>query len=388
MVFRVQVQHEKRFADLPALYEQMKRFDFTSALLFPMRTMPDEQYEVNVQLDSQRTSTKSAKITITYDNDLEDNGAEPNEPKHPRSQEVRNNPLNAANPSSKSPNSQKRREEFLRNVAAGITHSEASVLDIAVEYIGNKNQNAEYIATIAYADSPIHPKTRLLFFASALDTKPSAQPHQICMTVNGKFPNTPEMNFKHALEYDATSNVDVNLAFGVGKCEHGSEITLKGKWEQSEERKQYIRNHAVSKQCYKQMEQGNYQLPACQLATLSANKLDQVQINIEYDHIPAAAVIATQKLYDIARYAGYSYLFEDYNHSGKQGRVELEARFAPNLKSANVSILAPTVQARFENIRLNKMDRTTFAVHPSMSLMERLDKRISAMMSVSLIKIN
>lgn len=374
--FRVRIQHEKRFADLAALYQQMKRFDVTNIDMLPMNSLSAEQFEIDVQLDAQRSTTKSAKFSITYEDDVEDNGAEPSDPKHPRSQEVQNNPINAANPSSKSPNSEKRRQEFLRNVAAGITHSKAYVVDVAVEYYGNnKQQNAEYVATVAFADSPINPKTRMLFFASALNAKRSAVPIQICMTANAKWPKTPEMNFKNALEYDATSNVEVIMAHGVGKCQQGSEVKLEAKLKQSEERKQYVRNHPRSKQCYEQMNQGNYQLPACQRSTTEANKLDKVQINIEYQHVPSFVADATQKLYNIARHVGYDYLWEDYNHSGKQGRVEIDANLAVDMRSANVNIQTPNGQSRFNNIRLNKMARLTFGIHPSMSLMQRWNDR-------------
>ncbi len=367
MVFQFQAQHEKDFVDFKTVMDKIKEQDFTAAILYPFNTKTPEFYNVNVHFDAERSTNKNAKITFSYTDDQEDVGPQPTNPKNPNE---RLNKLNAANPSSKSANSQKRQQEFLQNVAAGITHSEAQVWDFAIEFEG-KNPS-EYVLTIATADSPIDDRVRMLVFANAQPSKQSSQQMQVCITANGKFPNTPKLNFKHALEHDGTSNIDVILNFGEKCTQDAAQIQIKAKLRQTEERKAFLRQSDFGKQCVKQMDQGELLMPACRKATSGANTLDRYEIVIDYENVPSKFKDWTNKVYGFARYAGYEYYQENNMVNNKNGRIQIETQFAQKLDAFNFTIQSPNMEGEFRNVRLNKMAAKALVIKPQINWYDRL----------------
>lgn len=367
MVFQFQVQHEKEFVDFKTVMDKIREQDFTAAILYPFNTKTAEFYNVNVHFDAERSTNKNAKISFSYTDDEEDVGPQPTNPKNPNE---RLNKLNAAYPSSKSANSQRRQQEFLQNVAAGITHSEAKVWDFAVKFEG-KNPS-EYVLTIATADSPIDDQVRMLVFANVQPSKQSVQQMQVCMTANGKFPNTPELNFKHAMEHDATSNIDITLNFGEKCTQDAAHIQIKAKLQQTEDLKVLIRQSAVGKQYLKQIEEGNQHMPACQKATVWANQLDRYDINIDYDNVPSKFKYWTNQVYGMLRYAGYEYYQENNMVNNKNGRIQIEAQLAPRMDAFNFTIQAPHMEGEFRNVRLNRMAANVLVMNPSNNWSDRL----------------
>lgn len=378
MVFHLQVKHEQTPNSFVNYIKNLQRHDLTSAALFPWSTTPDEYFNVNVQYDGQQSTTRAARITVNYSDNKEDMGPEPNKQPHPhqteqqQQQQHQENIAMIANPSSKQANSQSRQQQFLRQASQGITHPQAAVLDVAVQFDGAQQQ-AEYIATIAVAKSPVDQRSHLLLFAQAQPLK--QQQTQICLAATAKYPNTPQMNLKNALQFDSTSGIDMDLQYGE-KCQQGRRANLKVKMQQSQEFQDKVRNHPVTKQCLKQMDQGNQQLPACQKAVIYANTNDQLNAQIEYDQLPQKAQYWAYQAYTMARQAMNLHVQEDTTQKGKDGKVQIEARLAKSLKAVNVQIQTSGMQIEAKAVPLRGLlSQAALAVHPAMNMMDRIQQK-------------
>lgn len=374
MAFQLQGKYEKRFLDFATLSKYMKRGDLPAAMLAPLAAPFPEQFNFELSFDNQKSEVKKARVTLSYANDQEDDGSQPQSAgrSHPRASRNENNNAQEANPTSKSANSFKRQQEFLQNAAAGIVHSEAAVVDMSIQFEGPAKQNhAEFIATLAFASSPIDEKSRVLVYASSSPAK-SQSKQQLCFAAEAKFPSASQMNYRNAAEEKADSQIDLQVAAG-DDCSSSSatKFSVKAKMQQSDQYKEALRTHPVAKQCLKQMAEGNHQLPACQKAIRYANVLNQYKVTIDYENLSSKAKNATEKLFNIARVAGYAYLDEDRMHtSDKKNRVQLEANF--EMHGANVTIEAPNMRAQFKNLRLNQKMTHIAAITPDQTLVQRL----------------
>lgn len=147
--------------------------------------------------------------------------------------------------------------------------------------------------------------------------------------------------------------------------------------QQTEERREYLRNHPMAKKCEEQMQHGDYQLPACQNMTARANVMDLYTVTADFHNIPVSAKNMTYKLYSAIRHLAYPYLSENvYDVRNKEDRIELEARFAPDFKSMNTTLNTPRMNVEFTNMRVNRWVRPIIALHPTQSLAERLGKKL------------
>lgn len=104
-------------------FVQLRKHDLTSFYLFGQENISPEHYSLSVILDAKRSSSKSAKFTVKYGSEYNNgsNKQQSEERNHPRSRgQSVDESENMAVPTINAPNSQERREQFLRNSAEGI----------------------------------------------------------------------------------------------------------------------------------------------------------------------------------------------------------------------------------------------------------------------------
>lgn len=121
----MKVESEQKHLDWATLLNAVRRHDSISALLYTCAEQSINNNNITVTYNPNQSSAKAAKITLAYDNEDEssDNSAESGRQshnKHRGSQESSDSGNNAAVPSSDSPDSAQRQEQFLRKAGAGI----------------------------------------------------------------------------------------------------------------------------------------------------------------------------------------------------------------------------------------------------------------------------
>lgn len=375
MVVRVQAKYDTEFIDYARVMDYLRRHDLVSLALYTTAQEGNEFYNVNINLDNLRSTAKYVQVNLKYDQqDSDDQDVPAMGIKHPKSRHGNSgeyNENNLAHPVSGAANNKQRQQQFIKNAAAGIANSEVKMLDVAVQFEGQP-KCAEFVATIAMADSEVDAKRRTLIYLNANPIKASQQ-MQACATINAQYPNLPTLNFYNALKHNESSFVNMELSFGE-KCQGGEQISIKAKMSQSNERKNYLQNTPLAKVCQKEMEQGNYQMPACQNLTARAGVYDNYRFSADFSNLSPATKNFSHKAYMILRHLGYDYHNENnvkYN-DGKPSKVQAEINFAPNLRSLNASLYAPNFGAEFINVPVNRMAKLAGAVHPDFQMADRV----------------
>ncbi|XP_046405787.1 vitellogenin-A1-like [Ischnura elegans] len=385
--FRVKYATEQKYLDYQYLYEKAQRHDAMSLILYPWAERTIKYNNINVVFDPQRSNSKSVTFTASYDDNSDDSQSSHSSSDSDESDSASNesrahsgksnsgksagsSSSSMANPSTSKPVSEKRQQEFLRRASSGIKNASASVLDLAVEFNGNKN--IAYVATAAYASSEVDETSRALFYFYKSPTYGNSKPYEVCAAAKGVYPNVPLMNIAKALRANPTSYVSSEISFGE-KCGSGAaQISISAKGEQSQERKEYIRRSPMAQKCMSLMQSGSYLQPACRNITARANFLDSYSVNIQYEKLPAAFKNFTYKAYSVARYLGYPYLDENtINVHNKEGKITVDIDFEPDLKAANVSLTAPSFEADFDLVRVGQWARPLAVQHPSWNAADR-----------------
>lgn len=363
MVIHVNAKYEKEFIDAARVMDCLKRHDLVSLIMYTTAAESNEYYNIKVELDNQRSQAQSVKVKLQYDyqESFEDG---PEKPKHPKDT---SNYKNSAHPTNTEANSDERREQFKQNAQAGVANAKVRAIDASISFQGKQQKTAQYIFTIAHADSQANNHQRFLCYLSANPSKESKK--QMCLHVESEMPDVPQMNFVNALNMNEKAQMRVELDFG-DKCKDGQHITIKAKMARSEERRKAVEHSPLGNQCKQQMKNGDNQMPACQNATFRANFYDQYTISADYENLSSKAKNAAQNAYAWLRHLGFYYVQENASN-GKSKSVEAQISLAPNMRSANVSLESPNVSTQWKNLPVPSWARS-LPVHPGQNVAKRL----------------
>lgn len=366
IVIRLKGETQKKYVDFKAMYETALRHSPISALLYPTAEQTIEHTQIDLYFDAQRSSAQSVILTGSYEQ-WQPQQQQQQQEQYQEQQQQDQYKKNRAAPSSQSIDSQERRHEFLNRAQAGIKDSSAYVIDLGLEIQGNRQ--SKYVATVAYASSQIDEQSRLLtYLRKTFDNKN----YEVCLDASSRMPNMPLVNYKKALETEPKAQVQAQLNFGE-QCQSGSQVHLQGKFERSQQRKEYLQRHPMMQQAQREMQQGNYLQPAQQKIVKDAGVLDQYQFSMKYDNIPESIKNMTYQVYSVMRHLGYPYMSENpIKNENQQNKIDLQVNFAPDLKSVDVAVKAPVGDARFHNIRLNRYVSQALAIHPMSSAAQRV----------------
>lgn len=365
MVIHVNAKYEKEFIDAPRVMEYLQQHDLVSLMMYATALESNEYYNIRVELDNEKSQAQSVKVKLQFaSEESHENSAD--KPKHPKDT---SNSKNYAHPSNTDANSQARREQFMQNAGAGIQNAEVGAVDASISFQGPQQKTAQYIATIAFADSKVNNQQRLLAFVGANHAKNSNG--QLCFHAEVDMPNTPRLNFINALAQNESAQMRVELDFG-DKCKNGQHITFKTKMYQSEERNKQVAYSPLGKQCKAEMKEGNFQMPACQNATYQANVYDQYSISAEYENLSTKTKQAAYKLYTYLRHLGFNYVEENVlRPEGKSKQVQAHISFAPDMGHANVSLDSAVVSAEWMRMPVPSWAKY-LPVHPEYDVIDRL----------------
>lgn len=136
LAFVIQGTYEKDMSQIWIIFNQLRKHDLTSLLMFGQQTLSPQHYSLNVILDGEKSSSKMAQFTMSYKNSKTNNAPnwqneqeqqqkhEQQYSSHPRARgQLPNGEENMAISEYVEPNSQPRREQLMRNAADGMCKS-------------------------------------------------------------------------------------------------------------------------------------------------------------------------------------------------------------------------------------------------------------------------
>lgn len=106
---------------LPNLMLKLSKYDIVSAVLFDQDSLAPQHYSLEVSLDGKKSSSKSVKVITKYDKEWSKGNKQQEETKsHPRSRGPwTDEKENKGKPEDYEPNSQARRQQYLRDATEG-----------------------------------------------------------------------------------------------------------------------------------------------------------------------------------------------------------------------------------------------------------------------------
>ncbi|KAJ8955349.1 hypothetical protein NQ318_003443 [Aromia moschata] len=139
------------------------------------------------------------------------------------------------------------------------------------------------------------------------------------------------------------------------------------KWRRSESRKQYLQDDPLYQQCQREMRGGDYQLPACANATMTANLLNQANVNIHYKKMKPDVVEAVEAIYNAFQVNYYPSLQFKNKGTGKEKEINLQYELDPDLRFVNCTVVTSNEENNF-----GEWGRTLFATHPVFHVRSRV----------------
>ncbi|GLH12906.1 Vitellogenin-2 [Gryllus bimaculatus] len=232
----------------------------------------------------------------------------------------------------------------------------------------NEDKTPKLSAHLNYSWSEFSNNTKCFFsIYEATKAKPSHLSPMITFKFDGAWAKAPLFDFSNSILNNPQSEFKTTLFRGssekpiaIAEC----------KLQRSAERKNYLLEQAETKSCQKEMEDGNYMLPSCQIASQDANYFDQHNCSIKVEHLNEMNKELMLALNFIHMYHN-SFFYYPRRQSDHENQISLFTQFAPNFESANVSILFPNIEAKLNNVRIHSLLRSVVKIHPTETAMTR-----------------
>lgn len=267
---------------------------------------------------------------------------------------------------------EERRNYMLQMAAAGINSAKARVLDF--ELRSQKGEkNSRYVATAAWAKSPVETKAQGAYYFYKKDAQ--NKEFEVAATVSADFSIAPIINFQKALEFEPFAKVQAAIKYGKD-ASSGASIDIVAKMDQTQDRRDYVQDLPIAKQCLAQMEEGNQLLFACRNATAMANIMDRFELVAHYQRVGNELTNATYSVYKTVRQLANDHVEEDWvSHSGKDKQIEFQMRLSPNLRRMNATLSAPKVYLALIEIPVGSYAQSLLAAHPNVNIFRAVNKQ-------------
>lgn len=162
---------------------------------------------------------------------------------------------------------------------------------------GQEEQAGELVYKVQW--TPSMQSIRHELQATQLPTQEQQQ-YKICLTSEVSYPNKPyqieELQGKKVVSH-------TELKWGQS-CQEG-QIVMKAEAKRSEQQAQYERYTEASEECKRQQELGYDSPITCYEHLRQAGQLNRLEVDIEYQNVPVAALNATRKAFNIAKYLAF-----------------------------------------------------------------------------------
>lgn len=147
--------------------------------------------------------------------------------------------------------------------------------------------------------------------------------------------------------------------------------------EQTKKRQKSIADSPMAKLCESQMMKENHLLPACRIATESANNLDQYRLKIALKNVTEFQKNNVYMLYSMARDLLRPYSTENaYPQNTRGDTVDVTVNLNEQSTALNVTMETPLLNVNLTNVRLSKPARTLLNINPAETVMNRIGRTV------------
>ncbi|XP_011879089.1 PREDICTED: uncharacterized protein LOC105568228 [Vollenhovia emeryi] len=262
----------------------------------------------------------------------------------------------------KQPESEERKEQFLKEVSKDVNASTSYVYDISV-----LNEGINYVFTLALANSRADNKYQSLLYWNAQDPRSREITEEFCALGHTKLSQKIPLNFNKAMK--ETPKYEFKTEMRVGNCTNGETMTLKGTWTRTDGAKERAMRSETVKKCQQEMKQGNIWLPICQNASKLIRQKDHLLVSLEMDSMHFY-MLANSLILSIKAYVNKD--LEIYASEGltDKNTVDMDMKLLPNndtivsLRTSNLGITFPLTDIFEQKMDPSKVLNKLFDVEP------------------------
>lgn len=359
IAIKVHIEHERQFINIPRLSNIMQSHDVLTTLLELWEDASIQYGQINVYLQPGQSSASKYIIRAGYQQKYITGNKHSNRVNYPNLSHL----LDMESPL-------KRQENLIDTIGKGINSANVYVWDGSIEFQGSKS--IKYSFSAGVGKSNVDAKSRVMFYYKKTTDVQDDKPYEVSVQAESNIPNTNGLDLGESLKTEPKADSSVEVKFGE-TLQSASKAQFIFEWRRSEERKQYLKEQEMYKQCQHEMSQGNYQLPACANMTMAFNLLDRVNVNVQYTNLEQEVVDTVKSMYEVLKLYYYPTLEVDKNQgTGQKDQIQFQARFDPDLRSVNMSIKATDHQSTINTIRVQEWAQKVFVVHPVFHLRSRV----------------
>ncbi|XP_011879023.1 PREDICTED: vitellogenin-1-like [Vollenhovia emeryi] len=183
----------------------------------------------------------------------------------------------------KQPESEARREQFLREVNKDVDAAVSYVYDISIL----TSERINYVFTLALANNRANNKFQTLLYWNAQDPRSGEVSQEFCAIGNTKSSQITPLSFNKAIEKIPKNEFKIEVRFG--NCTNGETIGLKGNLTRSNDFKERAMKSEIVKKCQEEIKQGNVWLPICRDASESIRQKDHLTMSIDSKRLSVLA---------------------------------------------------------------------------------------------------
>ncbi|XP_018565741.1 vitellogenin-like [Anoplophora glabripennis] len=356
---RVQIEHEREFIDIQKLHDLMHGHNAATTLWRLLQEASIHYGQINVLLQPEQSSAQKYIVRAGYQYKYITENEHRNAVQSPNWHQLFSMPTPLA-----------RQENLIDTIGAGIKSADVYVWDADIEFQGSKN--IKYSVMGGVGRSNVHPKSRAMFYYKKTSDDQDEKSYEASLEAESEIPNTNGLDLSESLRTEPKADTTMQVKFGES-LKSATKAEFKFEWRRSEERKQYLKEQTMYKECQREMNEGNYQLPACANMTMTSNLLDRVKIDVQYENMKQEVSDAVKSIYEVLKLYHYPTLEVDRQHgTGQQNQIQFEARFDPDLRAVNISVKAKDHHSTINTIEVDSWAQKVFVVHPVFHLPSRM----------------
>nr|AVH84908.1 vitellogenin [Harmonia axyridis] len=257
--------------------------------------------------------------------------------------------------------------EITKYASAGIQNARMQVLDASVHFSGE--QSVDYIMTMTYARNQEDSKSRLLAYVKKHCTQ--SRPFAAAVSMKFDMARVTGLDVDYIMNTNLQSSVTIDGAFSE-TLPTKNQFQIEAKLKRSSARKQYLMEQPYYHRCQSESQQGNKQLLACANITQMAGLLDSMSIKMKYSKMSSKDVYSVLSAYNSFVPQDSVFGIEYKQHKNKQGEIDLEVQFSPELERANISLYSRDVQAYIKDKAVDSWARHVFVSHPVFNVVDRV----------------
>lgn len=268
-----------------------------------------------------------------------------------------NSSLNATAPYLEKESSvHERKQKLIKEASENISSPRADALDISLRLIGPTESSL--VITAAVGQSNVDQKSRALLFASSKTT--NGQDYYLSATLESKTPNVESLDYEETLKANTRREFEADMYYGKGNNENSgnsqNRIKIQGNLEQTDDRKNEIRQSADAEACTKEARQnGNKLTSACRRANQRAASVNVGEMSVSFEKESSLQQTLMSALDSVQLLSENQIeIQKSLQDSEEKNKIKISLEMSPNDEKIDITVKTPESKLQFKNINLNR----------------------------------